>query len=57
MREQSVRIKARIDAQVKAAKKQRRNNNQPLIGKLLVPWDLSKVMTKEIVDGRSDARY
>ncbi|CAN0254040.1 unnamed protein product [Ascophyllum nodosum] len=37
----SVRIKARIDVQVKAAKK-RRQWNQPLIGELLVPFDLSK---------------
>ena len=51
MREQSVRIKAQIVAQVEAAEKQIRWN-QPLIGKLLVPWDLSQVMTKEIVDRR-----
>ena len=56
MREQSVRIKARIDAQVKAAKK-RRQWNKPLIGELLVPFDLSKVMTIEIVDRGSDDKY
>ena len=48
MRAQTVRIKERIDAQVQTAQRQRRYNDQPLTGQLLVLWNLSKVMAKKI---------